>query len=53
LGKAEIQRLWAVVRTLVSLKIQTYKDSFVLIPGMGYGAASNCPEKVTMICLVL
>jgi hypothetical protein len=26
---------------------------FILIPGAGYGAASDCPQQVTMICLVL
>jgi hypothetical protein len=26
---------------------------FVLIPGMGYGAASDCPQLLTMICLML
>ena len=26
---------------------------FLLIPGVGYGAASDCPQQETMICLVL
>ena len=26
---------------------------FVLIPGVGYGAASDCSQQLTMICLML
>jgi hypothetical protein len=28
-------------------------SEFVLIPGVGFGAASDCPQLLTMICLVL
>lgn len=26
---------------------------FVLVPGVGYGAALDCPQRLTMICPVL
>ena len=43
------------MRILVSLKsIEIlYKYAFILIPGVGHGAASDCPQQLTMICLML
>ena len=39
---------------LVSSKNKYYKNMFLfLIPGVGYGAASDCPQQLTIICLVL
>jgi hypothetical protein len=40
---------------LVSLKKHRniLRICFVLIPGVGYGAALDCLQQLTMICLVL
>jgi hypothetical protein len=41
--------MWGgVVRILDFLK-----SNFILIPGVDYVAASDCPQQMTMICLVL
>jgi hypothetical protein len=42
------------VRILVPLKSTEMlcEYVFVLIPGVGYGAASDCPQQLTIICLV-
>lgn len=41
--------MFSAVRILVSSKIQPCDYVFVLIQGIGYGAASDCPELLTMI----
>jgi hypothetical protein len=33
--------------------VMFYECVFVLIPGVGCGSASDCPQQLTMICLVL
>ena len=43
-----------VVRLLVSKKPEMiYEYVFVLNLGVGYGAASVCPQQLSMICLML
>jgi hypothetical protein len=44
-----------IVAILVSLENTEilWEYVFILIPGVGYGAASDCPQQLTMICLVL
>lgn len=44
-----------IVRILVSLKNPEILGNifFILIPGVGYGTASGCPQQLTMIFLVL
>ena len=40
------KKLPTVVGILVSLKTQKcYVNVFVLIPGVGYGAVSDCPQR--------
>jgi hypothetical protein len=39
---------------LVSLKTQKYHENvFVLIAGIRYEASSECPQQLTIICLML
>ena len=55
-----IRKLAALAKDLCSKHLGFFKNIemvqeyvFVLIPGVGYGAASDCPQQLTMICLVL
>lgn len=42
------------MRLVVSLNTEVLLEYiFVLISGVGYGAASDCPQQQTMICVVL
>jgi hypothetical protein len=44
-----------ILGVLVSLKKKKklWEHVFILTPGVGYGAASDCPQQPTMMCLVL
>jgi hypothetical protein len=48
--------IWNINKENTQLKknIECYGNMFfVLIPSVGYGAASDCPQQLTMICLML
>jgi hypothetical protein len=51
--EAKEPRSWGVARILIFLKTQKCDYVFVLIPEVGYGAVSDHPQQLTMICLVL
>jgi hypothetical protein len=55
-GIADVPCIMSIVTVLAFgflLKPQIWEHSFVLIPGVGHGAASDCPQQLTMICLMI